>query len=74
MMFEEHLKMGYEIEEKWPNKIKVTSKFANYLDTQCAQLSDKPKKPPKGGIVAQLTGIPIEIDDAIKSEYYKFVY
>ena len=55
-------------------KIKITSKFASYLDGLTSPFVEKPKEPPKDAIVGQFTSVHMEIDDTIEDEYYEIVY
>lgn len=57
-----------------PKKIKVKSDFYYYLTKNFIDIPicDKDDLPP--GYHSYFTGITIEIDDTIKSEYYELVY
>lgn len=65
-----HRMMWDEIEQTHPKMIKITSKFADYLDKQTPiawveetnELLDE-------GTVGQFESIPIEIDDTIENDY-----
>lgn len=53
-------------------KIKITSKFADYLKQTCnPTFQNKEQLPP--GVIGKFIGIPIEIDDTIKNEYYELI-
>lgn len=53
-------------------KIKVTSKFCNYLDQTChPTFLNKDPLPP--GVIGKFIGIPLELDDTIENEYYELV-
>lgn len=61
------------VTEKRPNKIKITSKFAEYLKTtQIPFVEDTAKY--QEGYVGKFDAIPFEIDDTIENEYYKLIY
>ena len=70
-----HRMMWDEIERSHPKMIKITSKFADYLDKQTPvawveetdELLDE-------GTIGQFESISIEIDDTIENEYYELVY
>lgn len=56
-------------------KIKVTSKFAAYLEETChTDFLDVTEKSKYEGPWGQFESIPIEIDDTIENEYYELVY
>lgn len=59
-----------------PRKIKITSKAAEYLDSVCETVfEDPPNEFARAiGITGHWDGLPIEVDDTIEDEYYKFVY
>ena len=59
-----------------PRKIKITSKAAEYLDAVCETVFEEPPNELAKaiGTIGRWDGIPIEIDDTIEDEYYKFVY
>ena len=69
-----HRMMWDEIEETNPKMVKITSRFAEYLNGQDVEFVESPDEFPEDGIVGQFTGIPIEIDDTIENEYYELVY
>lgn len=53
--------------------IKVTSDFANYLESRYkAEMSYK-NTGDLYGIVAEFTGVPMFVDDTISSNYYELV-
>lgn len=53
-------------------KIKVTSKFYNYLEQICRPtFTGKDPLPP--GVAGVFVGIPLELDDTIGNEYYEIV-
>jgi hypothetical protein len=54
-------------------KIKVTSKFCNYLDQTCHPTFLN-KDPLPQGAVGAFIGIPIELDDTIENEYYELEF
>lgn len=56
-----------------PKKIKVTSAFADYLNSISSIIHKRPDVIPKG-FTCYFPGIPIEIDDTIDDEYYKLIY
>lgn len=61
------------VTEKRPNKIKITSKFAEYLKTtQIPYVTDTTEY--QESYVGKFDAIPFEIDDTIESEYYELVY
>ena len=56
-------------------KIKVTSKFATYLEETChTDFLDVKDKPKYEGTWGQFESVSIEIDDTIENEYYELVY
>lgn len=59
-----------------PRKIKITSAFSAYLDTVCETVFEEPQNEfaRAAGVTGCWEGIPIEIDDTIKDEYYEIVY
>jgi hypothetical protein len=69
-----HRMMWDEIEKTNPKMIKMTSRFADYLDNQGVEFTDALDDLPEGGVIGQFDGIPIEIDDTIENEYYELVY
>lgn len=58
---------------KRPKKIKITSKFAEYIKTIQAPYQHEPVEC-HGGIIGSWDAIPFEIDDSIENEYYELVY
>lgn len=69
-----HRMMWDEIEENNPKMVKITSKFAAYLDNQGVEFTDIPDDLPEDAVIGQFDSIPIEIDDTIENEYYELVY
>jgi hypothetical protein len=69
-----HRMMWDEIDKTNPKMIKMTSKFADYIDSQGVEFTDIPDDLPEGGVIGQFDSIPIEIDDTIENEYYELVY
>ena len=69
-----HRMMWDEIERTHPKMIKITLKFADYLNTKCVEFTYIPDDLPEDAVIGQFEGIPIEIDDTIENEYYQFVY
>lgn len=66
--------MWDEIEKTNPKMVKITSKFASYLDTQNVEWMEILDELPKGVTTGRFDSIPIEIDDSITNEYYELVY
>ncbi len=65
-----HMQLNLETQyNDAPKKIKITSKFAEYLNSTPSILHEKPK-----GFLDSIYGIPIEIDDEINDECYELVY
>jgi hypothetical protein len=65
-----HMQLNLKVQHNdSPKKIKVTSAFADYLDSISSIFHEKPN-----GFIAYCHGIPIEIDDTIDDEYYELVY
>lgn len=53
-------------------KIKVTSKFCNYLNQTCHPTFLN-KDPLPLGVVGEFIGIPLELDDTIENEYCEVI-
>ena len=70
----ETMDLCYMSHYRVPTKIKVKTWFYAYLVANCADRTVYTKDASAQGYAAIWTGIPIEIDDTIESEYYEFVY
>lgn len=69
-----HRMIWDEIERTHPKMVKITSKFAEYLDNQGVEVTETSDELPEDGIIGQFDSISIEIDDTIENEYYELVY
>lgn len=74
MNYRIHKLMWDEIEETNPKMVKITSRFAEYLNKQGVEFAEIPDELPKDVIVGRYDYIPIEIDDTIDDYYYELVY
>ena len=55
-------------------KIKVTSKFFNYLEQTCHPVYLDRGAATSSGVIGNFTGIPVVVDDEIENEYYELEY
>ena len=68
-----HYQLNKSISENRPKKIKITSKFSEYLQTLQTPFQEESIED-YDGIVGRFDAIPFEVDDAIESEYYELIY